>query len=145
MFCTKCGTEIKDGFKFCPKCGAPAYVKKDEDDLSDVSTSKKVSTSASSVMDYVPNPLIDKELMIDAIKKYADLGVKEAIHRQAFRYEMGIGVEKDIEKAKELYSKSNRRDIKQAKPLFIENCDIIAKHLCVSKKQNELFLQDRNK
>lgn len=24
MFCKKCGTEIKDGFKFCPKCGTPA-------------------------------------------------------------------------------------------------------------------------
>ena len=29
MFCTKCGNLIKDGFKFCPKCGAPVYVKKD--------------------------------------------------------------------------------------------------------------------
>jgi hypothetical protein len=24
MFCKKCGTEIKDGEKFCSKCGAPA-------------------------------------------------------------------------------------------------------------------------
>lgn len=24
MFCSKCGTEIKPGFKFCPKCGSPA-------------------------------------------------------------------------------------------------------------------------
>ncbi len=23
-FCTNCGTEIKDGAKFCPKCGSPA-------------------------------------------------------------------------------------------------------------------------
>ena len=30
MFCTKCGFEIKDGYKFCPKCGAPAYVEKEK-------------------------------------------------------------------------------------------------------------------
>jgi len=30
MFCFKCGFEIKDGYKFCPKCGAPAYVEKEE-------------------------------------------------------------------------------------------------------------------
>ena len=30
MFCTKCGIEIKEGYKFCPKCGTPVYVKKEE-------------------------------------------------------------------------------------------------------------------
>lgn len=30
MLCTKCGNQIKDGFKFCPKCGTPAYVEKEE-------------------------------------------------------------------------------------------------------------------
>lgn len=30
MFCTKCGFEIKDGYKFCPKCGTPAFVEKEE-------------------------------------------------------------------------------------------------------------------
>ena len=30
MFCTKCGTEIKDGFKFCPKCGTPVSVEKEK-------------------------------------------------------------------------------------------------------------------
>ena len=34
MFCTKCGNQIKDGFKFCPKCGTPAYV--EEEPKSDV-------------------------------------------------------------------------------------------------------------
>ena len=23
MFCKKCGAKIKDGTKFCPKCGSP--------------------------------------------------------------------------------------------------------------------------
>ena len=31
MFCTKCGTEIKDGFKFCPKCGTQVYLGKGTD------------------------------------------------------------------------------------------------------------------
>jgi len=30
MFCTKCGNQIKDGFKFCPKCGTPVYVEKEK-------------------------------------------------------------------------------------------------------------------
>lgn len=30
MFCTKCGNQIKDGFKFCPKCGTPVYVEQKE-------------------------------------------------------------------------------------------------------------------
>ena len=30
MFCTKCGNQIKDGYKFCPKCGAPAYVEQED-------------------------------------------------------------------------------------------------------------------
>ena len=30
MFCVKCGNQIKDGFKFCPKCGTPAFVEKEE-------------------------------------------------------------------------------------------------------------------
>ena len=29
MFCIKCGNQIKDGFKFCPKCGTPVYVEKE--------------------------------------------------------------------------------------------------------------------
>ena len=30
MFCTKCGYQIKDGYKFCPKCGTPVYVEKED-------------------------------------------------------------------------------------------------------------------
>lgn len=29
MFCTKCGILIKDGYKFCQKCGTPVYVEKE--------------------------------------------------------------------------------------------------------------------
>lgn len=28
MFCSKCGTEIQDGMKFCPKCGAQLVFRK---------------------------------------------------------------------------------------------------------------------
>ena len=30
MFCTKCGFLIKDGYKFCPKCGTLAYVEQEK-------------------------------------------------------------------------------------------------------------------
>ena len=30
MICTKCGNQIKDGFEFCPNCGTPACVEKEE-------------------------------------------------------------------------------------------------------------------
>lgn len=30
MFCTKCGNQIKDGFKFCPKCGIQNQIEGNE-------------------------------------------------------------------------------------------------------------------
>ena len=64
---------------------------------------RKASSSNNNV--FVPNPLIAEELDIVGVKKKAELGDREAMLRQAFRYEMGIGVEKDIKKAEELYDK----------------------------------------
>ena len=29
MFCIKCGNQIRDGYKFCSKCGTPVYVGKE--------------------------------------------------------------------------------------------------------------------
>lgn len=136
MFCTKCGNQIKDGFKFCPKCGTPVYVEKEtpqseikaqveevkeetskeEPEIKkvvkakkttkpkSVSSSKKTSASTSYNQNYIPNPLIAKELDIEGVKKMANKGNKAAILRQAFRYEMGIGCDVDIQKAEDLYS-----------------------------------------
>lgn len=39
MFCKKCGTEIADGGKFCPKCGA--IVDPDNSRKPEVATSDK--------------------------------------------------------------------------------------------------------
>ena len=136
MFCTKCGNQIKDGFKFCPKCGTLVYVEKEEpksevkteeiDEVTKEETTEstdevvsmaevkeindtKVETKFKKEVDstphivFIPNPLIEKELDIEGVKKKAEQGNKMAILRQAFRYEMGIGVETDIAKAKELY------------------------------------------
>ena len=138
MFCIKCGNQIKDGFKFCPKCGTPVYVEKERpqiemkneetDDVTKVTHDSTdngvVSTIEERVVkkttaepkketekvdsrlkrNYIPNPLIAEELDIDGVKKKAELGDREATLKQAFRYEMGIGVEKDIKKAEELYN-----------------------------------------
>ena len=138
MFCTKCGNQIKDGFKFCPKCGTPVYVEKEasqsemkaqavevkeessklETDIKndvktkgietnkskDASSSNKAIDTSSTSKNYFSNPLIEKELDIEGIKKEAEQGNKVALLRQAFRYEMGIGSEKNVEKAKELFS-----------------------------------------
>ena len=138
MFCFKCGFEIKDGYKFCPKCGAPAYVEKEEsqseleapvedvkvdaekkdNDGTEISSEPKTTfssneTKASSSTNnvFVPNPLIEKELDIEGIKKRAEGGDKNAMHRQAFRYEMGIGCEIDIDKAEELYKKAGGKNV----------------------------------
>lgn len=138
MFCTKCGNQIKDGFKFCPKCGTPVYVEKEKsrsevkarvEEVKDgtsnnetgpkqdvkindaakskaISSSHKTSTTLSINQDYIPNPLIEKELDIEGVKKKAEQGEKDAMLRQAFRYQMGIGIEKNIAKAEELYEKA---------------------------------------
>lgn len=132
MFCTKCGNQFKDGYKFCPKCGAPAYVEKDmpqsevKEEIEKVSEevtpnykshaessnkknanttqSKTKETASKSKSESAIKPLIEKELDIKGVKKKAEQGDKEAILRQAFRCETGIGVEKNIEKSEKLYS-----------------------------------------
>lgn len=135
MFCTKCGNQIKDGFKFCPKCGTPVYVEiekvenevkaqveevkkettktksnskkdikaKEKTKSKTASSSRKTTSSQSINPDNNPYSLFEMELDIDGVKKKAKQGDKAAILRQAFRYEMGIGVEMDKEKAEKLY------------------------------------------
>lgn len=144
MFCTKCGFEIKDGYKFCPKCGTPAYVEKEEpkgevknEDIAEVTKEANVSSVVSEPIvkstektkkttkaktkstikegrvdpkfkhHFIPNPLIAEELDIEGIKKKAEQGDKEAMLKQAFRYEMGIGVDVNLAKAEELYKKAD--------------------------------------
>lgn len=121
MFCTKCGYQIKDGYKFCPKCGTPVFVEQEELQgevkKEDVSKAAKVTHDSPSnevvltkeekkVKNTIPNPLIAEELDIEGVMKKAEQGNREAMLRQAFRYEMGIGVEKDIKKAEDLYNKA---------------------------------------
>ena len=129
MFCFKCGFEIKDGYKFCPKCGAPAYVEKEEsqseleapvedvkvdaekkdNDGTEISSEPKTTfssneTKASSSTNnvFVPNPFMAKELDIEGVKKKAEEGDRYAMSLQCYRYEMGIGTEIDMEKHNEL-------------------------------------------
>lgn len=126
MFCFKCGFEIKDGYKFCPKCGAPAYVEKEEsqseveaqvedakvnaekeefvakaDDGAETTSDCKTASSSTNNV-YVPNPFMAIELDIEDVKRGAEKGNKEAMSLQCFRYEMGIGTEIDMEKYNEL-------------------------------------------
>ena len=129
MFCFKCGFEIKDGYKFCPKCGTPAYVEKEEsqseleapvedvkvdaekedNDGTEISSESKTTfssneTKASSSTNnvFVPNPFMAKELDIEGVKKKAEEGDRYAMSLQCYRYEMGIGTEIDMEKHNEL-------------------------------------------
>lgn len=138
MFCTKCGSQIKDGYKFCPKCGTPAYVdkevpKSEENDVDNefVVESKTESNNRVSSTSKAENPprtkalpkakktkndskpqsqlisdsLILKELDIESVITKAEKGDKEAMLRQAFRYEVGIGCVMNDEKAVSLYEK----------------------------------------
>lgn len=98
MFCTKCGNQIKDGFKFCPKCGTPVY---DEKEIPQ-SEVKPEEVKKNTSQDITPNPLILKELDIEGVMKKAEQGDKTAMLRQAFRYEMGIGCEVNYSKVEEL-------------------------------------------
>lgn len=172
MFCTKCGNQIKDGFKFCPKCGTPVYVEKEKAEsenktrVDDVkketpkiepevkkdykakiignpkssTSSKRTSASSNPKQNYVPNPMIVNVLNIEGVKNMAERGDKSEILRQAFRYEMGIGVEKDNVKAKELYSKVDRRDI--GIDLWGFGClHMVSTRLCVTKEQSDQYLE----
>ena len=140
MFCTKCGFEIKNGYKFCPKCGTPAFVEKEEpkgevkkEDVDEVAKETNASSAVSEPVvkptekekktakantaskakkkdtdmtnkDYIPNPLIAKELNFEGLKRRADKGCIEAKLRLAYRYEKGIGCEVDRSKAENLIS-----------------------------------------
>ena len=134
MFCTKCGNQIKDGFKFCPKCGTPVDVEEENVDEVKFTSSDNSEAPLSINQNYIPNPLIEKELDIDGVKKKAEQGDKAAMLRQAFRYEMGIGVDKDIEKAKELYAKAgeNNEIITVSASMYIFNVEL-KDNLCKSK------------
>lgn len=140
MFCTKCGSQIKDGYKFCPKCGTPAYVerenlqselkKKEVEEVVEAkaiidnggtptkkvknvnktkvsSNSKKTEKKSKSQNKSMPASLIAKELDIEGVKIKAENGDKDAMLRQAFRYEIGIGCETNKEKANSLYKELN--------------------------------------
>ena len=136
MFCTKCGNQIKDGFKFCPKCGTPVYVEKEisqsevkaqveiiEEETSNKKlesqknvksedttkpkgalSSKETTSSSSTNQSYIPNPLIEKLLDTQSLIMKANNQDYYAIKRLAFRYNFGIGVEMDHNKAISLYN-----------------------------------------
>lgn len=130
MFCTKCGNQIKDGFKFCPKCGTPVYAEKEKEEnevkpqVGEVKKEASVSQAINQV--YIPNPLIAEELDIEGVKMRAEQGDKEAMLRQAFRYEMGIGVDKDEDKAKELYAKAGKESevITTSASMYVFNVEL---------------------
>lgn len=136
MFCTKCGYQIKDGYKFCPKCGTPVYIEKEEPKIekekeicevvveakaepgntetptTKVKSAKKAKSSlkAKKVNNdtmpqskFISESLIAKELDIEDVVKKAENGDAEAMLRQAFRYEIGIGCVMNKEKAASLY------------------------------------------
>lgn len=166
MFCTKCGFEIKDGYKFCPKCGTPAFVEKEEskseieaqvedakmnveeeeavvntNDKTKIILEPKTASSSKGIKaDYerlrglIPNPSILEELELDKYKKYAEDGNKVAMLIQAFRYEMGIGVDKNLEKANQLYAKVTDYDIiGDMVSLYFFSVEL-SDNLCVTKK-----------
>lgn len=89
IFCNNCGKQIKEGFKFCTKCGAPV----------------KVVIEKTAKSEVLSNSFIENELDIEGIKKKASQGDKKAMLRQAFRYEKGIGVEYSLVESAMLYSK----------------------------------------
>ena len=148
MFCTKCGSQIKDGYKFCPKCGTPAYVDKEapkSEEISEVNefvvepktefnnrvmliskaenpsktitspNAKNTDNDSESQSQLISDLLILKELDIESVITKAEKGDKEAMLRQAFRYEVGIGCVMNDEKAVSLYEKV--KDDKEFMPI----------------------------
>lgn len=71
-FCTNCGNELKDGTKFCSKCGKPATVQRPQNDLSETSSNYSIDlVSVASGREYKVNKAIMGLLKIelfDAIK-----------------------------------------------------------------------------
>lgn len=147
MFCTKCGIQIKDGYKFCQKCGTPVYVEKEMpqcDENENVDELDKETKVESNPKDeekdsmpsnnYIPNPLIVKALDIEGVKRRSEEGDIVAMKDQAFRYKMGIGVEKDLEKAEKLYETCGGDigdTVKKVPEYLLVN--ILSKNPCINK------------
>lgn len=70
MFCIKCGNELKDGVKFCPKCGTPvAGIAEKDDEKTEIITSEDGGVISPSNMDQsVENPIFipDNPEILDA-------------------------------------------------------------------------------
>ena len=121
MFCVKCGNQIKDGYKFCPKCGTPAYVEKEEpkgevknevkeETANNVKETRKTTSESKNQLsdkELFLNPILEYDLKAEEIIERVKNGEEQAICELAFRYEMGIGIDKNKEKAEELYKRTS--------------------------------------
>lgn len=117
MFCANCGTKQNEGEKFCPNCGTkfeePLKVEvnkveetnidddKQELECSDNDTKNTYNDECNNIV--LSQKEDNKEL--NELIREADKNNVEAQMRLAVKYEFGLGVAVDVDKAQLLYSK----------------------------------------
>ena len=117
MYCSKCGTKQNEGEKFCPNCGT-----RFEEVISTSIESVVASNEDAQILQseqnlqrpmeiqfeeetYASKYITDKNSLIEKAKE----GDIPSLLRLAFRYENGLGVRQNEEKAEELYKEVENR------------------------------------
>ena len=78
MFCTKCGNQIKDGYKFCPKCGMQFIVNDPVSNnfkKSDIVDERKIDSSGIDVINSHKDNLIGEQPISSHSKENAYVGI----------------------------------------------------------------------
>ena len=152
MFCYKCGFEIKVGYKFCPKCGTAVYIEqekgqsevKEERIANNVKETRNTSSESKNLQgdkELFLNPILEYDLKAEEIIERANNGDEKAIHELAFRYEMGIGVEKNIEKSDNLYAKVKHYSF-DYNNIDYSRLILLTDYLFVTKEEREQCLKN---
>lgn len=87
MTCTNCGTELKDGYKFCLKCGTPVSVSVVETEKEDSVTEADAENKAlnDNITTSVQEALSDMDGLEEKLSKLHDLYTKELIDSDGYK------------------------------------------------------------
>ena len=109
--CPNCGTEYKDGQKFCSECGSRLEITQ-EGSLNPKQFSCEIEELCKKGVDYYDKAQDDNDYKkaLVYLNKAAEAGHPKAMYYLGLCYEEGSGVEVDLEKSFNWYSKAAKEN-----------------------------------